>query len=170
MAMNVVRTTSMSRKNHVDDFRGRGFSADLQRSSPVAPQHQIAGANVPRRPFTEVFLPPLQPFEHDRVVEGTNEGISDGHILGVAQINAIGVVAPEADQLDTGNRHVPAAGGGEAPSVRVAQDHAVNLDVRTVGQPDRSATLAARKLAGVNDAAPEDAHPGQAAPPEKPEE
>src|ERR1017187_7845627 len=147
----------------VSDFRGGGFGPDLQRASPVTPEHQAADANVSHRPVVVTLPGPLEPFQHDAVVERADEGVVDGHVLTVADVYPVGVVPPEADQLDAGDNQFPAAERAQAPDVWIAQNGTVDLHIRTVRQPDRSAALPTLELAGVDDAAPEDPGTGNAA-------
>ena len=84
---------------------------------------------------------PVEPFEDDGVVESAEEGVVDDDVLAVANIDSVGVVAPQADQFDVVDLDVAATEGAQAPDIRVAEDNAFDLCVGAIREPDASAAL-----------------------------
>ena len=115
-------------------------------------------SHVPDRALVEALLAPVEPFEHDGIVERAHERVANDDVLAIADVDAVGVVAPQSDELDVGDLEVAASERAQAPDVRVAEDDAVDLHVRAVRQADASSALAPLVLARIDDAAAQNAH------------
>ena len=148
-------------EDHVGDLRGARLGADLEGPAPVVPDHTTAGPHIPDRTIVEGASPGLQTLEHQAVVERPNEAVADRDVLAVAQVDAVGVVPPETDELDVRDHGVGASEQGATPYVRVAHHHALDPDVSAVGQANGTTPLASFEVATVDNSSPEHPDVGQ---------
>ena len=132
---------------------GGGFGADFHGAAPVAPDHVVAEEEVfgVEGGFSE-------PFNDEGVVVGAQEAILDDGVLRIAQIDTVGVVAPEPDKARVADRQTVAARARRRPDVGVALDDPVDRDIFAVDKAEEPVEFPAFEGRRVENTGPRDRH------------
>ena len=127
-----------------------GLNADLAGLSPTAPKHAVLHGDLLDR-----LLVVVDRFDRDRIVKGTDKAVFDGYVVGVYNVDSVGVVSPMSDDLDVINLDVAAPKHGKHPGGGIEENDVGNVDILALVDAEASlgkgcvAVLQEARLVGV---------------------
>ena len=127
-----------------------GLNADLAGLAPAAPKHAVLDGDLLDR-----LLVIVDRFEGDRIVKGADKAVFDGYVVGVYNVDSVGVVSPMSDDLDVVDVDVAAPKHRHYPGRGVEENDVGDVDVLTLVDAEAAlgkggvAVLQEARLVGV---------------------